>query len=373
MKILVVLSGNLSMGGVETYLANTIEHICTDAFGIDVFIPCEIESQKMALRLAESGCGLYEQKLGSNMAGKIKAGIRLYQFLKVHRYDIIHINSGRISTQALGLLAARLRGVEVRIAHSHNGAVKAGFLKRCMQAALRRVAVANATRFAACSRAAAEWLFGAEQAEHAVIARNGINTQTFAFQEEARDACRRDFHLDGCFVIGHVGRFVEQKNHRFLIKVFKRVAERDPTARLLLIGEGGLERESRALAGRYGLTGKILFAGITETVERDMCAMDVFVLPSLFEGAPVVIVEAQASGLPCIVSDAVTEETKLTDLVEFLPLEAGAEAWADKILQCRMKKAQVSREDAWLEIRRAGYDISDTAQAVYELYMQGRV
>ena len=153
-----------------------------------------------------------------------------------------------------------------------------------------------------------------------------------------------------------------------MIEIFRQIVKREPSARLLLIGGGLLEDEIRLLANEYRLNEKVIFVGAVDTVEKYMCAMDLFVLPSLYEGLGMVNIEAQASGLPCIVSDTVPEEARLTELLEFEPLASGAEVWADKILRRWSGGCPVNREGAWIAVRKAGYDIADTARAVQELY-----
>ena len=227
-------------------------------------------------------------------------------------------------------------------------------------------AMRNATDFLTCSRPAALDLFGEEAAQKAVILKYGIDTRRFAFSASVREECREELGLAGSdYVIGHIGRFAEQKNHRFLIDIFYEVSKVCPEARLLLLGEGTLQEEIRQRVSQYGLEDKVIFAGVTERTERYYCAMDVFVLPSLFEGLGIVNLEAQASGLSCVVSDAVPREVDVSGRMEFLPL-GDAKAWRDSLL--KHKGLAHEREGDWRDVYDAGYDVEKTAQALTEVF-----
>lgn len=370
-NVLVVLNGSLAMGGAETYLANSIEHICMNGINVDILNISKSTSLEMSARLTTDGCQLYDLQFSDTEINKIRFGVRLYRFLKSHNYDIVHVNSGRISIQVTSLLAARLSGTKIRIAHSHSTGSEAGIFKESIRTILRKVITQNATMLVACSRNAAIWTFGKNAADNTIIAKNGIDAKKFAFSKNVRNTYRQKLGWEDCFVVGHVGRFAEEKNHNFLIKIFKRVVELDASARLLLVGEGPLEHEIRILVDQYGLTDKVLFAGVTNHVEYYLCAMDVFVLPSLYEGFGIVNIEAQASGLPCIVSNVVPREAHLSGQMEFLPLESGEYFWADKILQYLPDKYHAEREESWRKVVDAGYDICDTAPILQYLYKNG--
>ena len=171
--------------------------------------------------------------------------------------------------------------------------------------------------------------------------------------------------LPADYVIGHIGRFAEQKNHCFLIDIFCEVSKACPEARLLLLGEGTLQEEIRQRVSQYGLDDKVIFAGVKERTERYYCAMDVFVLPSLFEGLGIVNLEAQASGLSCVVSDQVPREVDVSGRMEFLPL-GDAAVWRDSLL--KYKGLAHERENDWRDVYDAGYDVEKTAQVLTEVF-----
>jgi glycosyltransferase involved in cell wall biosynthesis len=278
-------------------------------------------------------------------------------------YRVIH---GHISSTAVIYLTLAKRYKLTTIVHSHNtssGGGLDGFVKDVLQQPLK----ANITdHLFACSDAAGEWLYGSRNLPKVLVLKNSVEARKFNFDAGIREDVRRSLGIDQNYVIGHVGRFHEQKNHLFLIDVFRAVLTGKPNAVLLLVGRGELEADVRHRAQQLGLEDSVKFLGVRDDVEKLMQAMDVFVLPSLYEGLPLTVVEAQAAGLPCILADTVTQEVKITDLVHFVPLQLSAEAWAEEILSftdC------ISRIDTYPEIVRAGYDVQASANWLQEFYL----
>ena len=285
------------------------------------------------------------------------------------KYDVIHVNTGVVKFQAVVLLTSMLCGVPKRIAHSRNSIpfTATGTLSRFKRSVLEKTVCFAATKMVACSQEAARALFGERQAKKALVILNRIDTEKLAFSSEKRDQLRRELALDGNLVIGHVGAFNKQKNHRFLLEVFLEVVCRNSHARLLLVGSGRLEEEIHLLIKQYSLEQKVIFTGCTDKVSEYLCAMDVFVLPSLYEGMPLSAIEAQTSGLPCVVSDRVPPEVLLTENISILPLDGGVALWADKLLAIE-PMSDAKRANAWMTIRDAGYDMKDLGQYIPMLY-----
>ena len=239
-------------------------------------------------------------------------------------YGIVHIH-GNSATMAFDLLAAQHGGAEVRIAHCHNCA-RQPVLK---QATLGRVLNRLVTDPVACSRAAGEMLY----TKPFRVLVNGIDCERFSYAPAVRERMREMLGLQDNFVVGHIGRFSEQKNHGQLLHIFKAVLQRQPQARLLLCGEGENLAQAQQEAEVLGIAGQVLFCGSVKNPEDYFQAMDVFVLPSLFEGLPIVGVEAQASGLPCVFADTITREVGILPESCFVPLAAPDVVWAEQILQ----------------------------------------
>lgn len=253
------------------------------------------------------------------------------------------------------LRIAKKLGVPVRIA-SARGSLQAESLKNFLRNIVKLPVNFYATHKFAVSKLAGEWLFGKKAVKNGEveIERNSINTKQFAFSPEVRDKIRAELKLKNDLAIIHVGNFVPVKNHLFLIKVFNEILKLNNNARLLLVG-GGDNEPVKALAEELGILDKINFLGVRNDVSRLLQAGDIFIFPSFHEGFPGAVLEAEASGLPCLVSNSVTDEVKLSDNVLMLPLSKGAEFWAQKALE--MSSIKIKREDAWREIKNAGYDI----------------
>jgi len=195
---------------------------------------------------------------------------------------------------------------------------------------------------------------------------NAIDCRDYAFSEAIRQKYRKNLCLEGSFVLGHVGRFNEQKNHKYLIKIFALYSQIIPDAKLLLVGEGPLKDSIKELVAELKLTDKVIFLGQRDDVNNILMAMDVFLLPSLYEGLPVVGIEAQASGLPCIMSETITKEVAIAD-VYFESIDAEPKAWVSKLLDINPNDI-AKRTNAYKIVGSKGYDIDKEAEKLYKLY-----
>lgn len=353
--------GKLSAGGVESVINNYYRHIDHERFQFDFYIdadsPCRPSRELPAMGARYFVIPPY-QKLPQHLSA-------LTRLFRENRYQIVHSSMNTLSV--FSLFAAWRAGVPVRICHNHSAGTGRGeAAKNLMKYALRPFAKVFATDYCACSQYAGAWLFGRRSMERGkvMILHNAIDLDKFRFDPRTRDEVRRELNLEGKFVVGHVGRFCAPKNHSFLIEIFAEVQKRTQGAVLLLAGDGELVGAVKEKAARLGLEEPARFLGIRSDVARLYQAMDVFVLPSLYEGLPVVGVEAQAAGLPCVFSGAVTREAELTDHVQFLPLNSGAEQWAEAILGC----SGLDRGDVSEEIRRHGFDIALSAMELEKFY-----
>lgn len=304
------------------------------------------------------------------LGGKVYHAPRLYpqnypayfaymdRFFKEHpEYRIMHSHIDSMSY--LPLLAGKRAGIPVRIAHSHNTSLDKDYKYLLKQYFRLRISDAANYRLA-CGRQAGEFLFRGQPFQ---VIPNAIDAKQFVFRPDVRTRKREELHLEDKFVIGHVGRLSHQKNHTFLIEIFQEIVRREDNAVLLLIGAGEKEMEIRRQVRQAGLEESVRFLGNRSDVQEWYQAMDVFVLPSLFEGIPVVGVEAQFSGLPCMFSDKVPEEVMFTDTCQFLPLHLPAKSWAEQILSHKGKARLVS------DISGNPYDIR-YAHASLEKYYQ---
>ena len=302
----------------------------------------------------------------------LRAAFKFFCSIKVIRQcspDIIHINASSPYDMMIAV-SAKIAGVKKVVIHSHSSSMKkvSGIrlavmgICKCM---LPLISDCNL----ACSELAARHMFPGYILKKGAytIFPNGIDSQKYRFCDEVRQTWRKKMHLDNRFVIGHVGRFCSAKNHKKLIEIFEHVYRQCPEAVLLLVGVGELQEEIRQFVKEKSLSGAVIFYGATNEVSPLLQAMDCFVLPSLYEGLPVAAVEAQAAGLPTFLSDAVTQEVKITRLAQFFPLEASSQEWAWQIL--KIKEQRNRRFDVSEEIRRAGFDIQTVVSQLVQCYI----
>ncbi len=328
-----------------------------------------------AYKFEELGSKIYECPFGDNSSklnsifNKLHTFKKYVLFFKKHPYNIIHIDTDNHDMFKL-LFCAFIAGVPHRIIHSHstqnetvNNSIKS------FSAIIKKELIGLfATDFLACSSPAAKWLFPKRYCSKTFILKNGINTEIFSFNNNTRKIYREKLEIHNEYLIGHIGRFSKEKNHDFLIDIFKIVSDLDDSARLLLIGEGELKQKISLKICQLKLEKKIILLGVTDQIASYLCAMDLFVLPSLFEGLGIVNIEAQATGLPCLVSDQVPIDAKINDAFNYMPLAASKELWAEKILSYKQSNSSIKRENAWKKVQSAGFDIKLSANDLLKLY-----
>ncbi|MCI2252745.1 glycosyltransferase family 1 protein [Domibacillus sp. PGB-M46] len=353
---------NMNRGGAETLIMNLYRNIDRAKVQFD-FLTCkegvfDAEIRKLGGRVHRIP---YVTEVGHR--GYIK---ELYQFFKKNPgYLIVHSHMDKMS--GLVLREAKRARIPIRIAHSHNTRSEGSFVSRAYKWYVGEGINTAATHSFACSSEAAEWLFKNKYSK-AYMLRNGIETDKFQFSAELRSDTRKELGLSSkSLVIGHVGRFNHQKNHAFLLEIFADFIKIHPDARLVLVGDGVLRPKIEAKIKELRLEKKVRLLGIREDIHRLLQAFDVFVFPSFHEGLPVTLVEAQASGLPCIISDTITKEVQMEEnLVEYLPL-ANKEVWITKIQDVNEKNTpRNSLKDA---LNKKGYDIRKTVRELQHMYL----
>ena len=348
----------MGRGGLETLLMNYYRHIDRTKVQFDFLVHRSFESD-YDREILELGGKIYRMPRLNPFSPKYLASLDAF-FEEHTEYRVVHSHFDCMS--AIPLKAAKQHGVPFCIAHSHNSNQERN-LKYPLKLWYKRQIPRYADKLFACSSAAGKWMF--DGAPFSVL-NNAIDAKAFSFHAEKRNAARAEFHLDPeTLLVGHVGRFLTQKNHGFLVDAFRELLKQRPNANLLLVGDGDLQEEVKAKARQYSIDDRIIFAGVRSDVADLMQAMDVFVLPSLFEGLPVVMVEAQSAGLPCVISDKVPDECIIVPkLVCVQPLDSGATEWAGQIL----KMSGCKRLDTFEQIRASGFDIRDNAKKLEEFY-----
>lgn len=289
------------------------------------------------------------------------------EFLLKHpEYKIIHSNLEERSY--LPLKVAKKMGVPVRISHSHNRPLGIN-PKLIVRYYFRFMLKYYNTHMFACGTEAGDWLYGRKNREKVILMNNAIDAKDYQYSQEKANVIKKELGVEGKLAIGHVGRFFAQKNHSFLIDIFYEVHRKNPNAVLLLVGGGesddALKNGIRQKVKNLGLSDCVRFLGVREDVEDILQAFDLFLLPSLFEGFPVTMVEAQASGLPCVISDKVPVQCDITGNVKVVKLDDAPEKWADIILEY-VKTYQ--RADTFEQIKKAGFDIMENAKWLENFY-----
>ena len=307
--IVAQIMGKWVGGGVESVIMNYYRHLDHSKVQFD-FI-CDEDSTRIPYdEIKKLGGRVFIVPKYQNLPKYLKA---LEKLFKENQYCIVHSNINTLSV--FPLYAAKKAGVPIRISHSHSTSNPKEWKRNLIKNILRPFSKRYATDYFACSELAGRYLFGNkafDQGEVKII-HNAIDVDKFKFDEVARKKLRKEFGIkDSTVVIGHVGRFVQQKNHTFLVDVFKEYHKKNPDSKLLLVGSGPLEDEIKKKVERLGLKDSVLFLGQRDDINKLYSVMDVFCLPSLYEGLPVVGVEAQAAGLPCVFSDKITNDTVIT-------------------------------------------------------------
>lgn len=353
--------GKLNRGGAESMIMNVYNNLDRDKVQFDFIAhtdkECAFDNEIKALGGKIFRAPAYR---GLNHLAYVKWW---KNFFKTHpEYKIIHTHIR--STAAIFLGIAKKNGL-LTIAHSHStssGKGLAALVKTYWQSKLK-----NTSHFLfACSKPAGNWLFG-ENGSFTVI-NNAIDTKAFIFNPLLRKKKREELQINNKFVVGHVGRFIPPKNHSFLIDIFKSICDQTEQAVLLLVGDGSLKPAIEKKVRTLGLKDKVIFTGARPDIPDLLQAMDVFLLPSLFEGFGIVLIEAQATGLKCFTSaEVVPNEARITDLLEYIPLSKPASEWAERILKYKNGYDRTSRVDEFLS---AGYDIKENAHWLQNFYLE---
>ena len=319
-----VMSG-LGYGGVEMVVYRYISHMDPEGYHW-ICISYTTPEEHVRRMFEEKGFQVY--RVTSKRENFLKSCLEMWKILRENHVQIVHSHMTLwcFVPNLLGMAA----GAEMRISHSHLAMHPRG-IQRPVYWFLKKMSKWTATARFACGEEAARFLYGKRGAKNAVIMNNALDWETFRFDAGVRAEMRREYGLTDCTAVGHVACFREQKNHGFLLEVFAEYHRREENSRLILIGDGPLLEQVKAQAGSMGLGESVLFVPPTGRVSRWYMAMDIFVLPSLYEGLCVASVEAQAAGLPAILSDRVSSETALSEYVKFLSLEDGPEVWSREI------------------------------------------
>lgn len=356
---------NMDRAGIETMLMNYYRHMDRSVIQFD-FLCNKTKPGAYDEEIKSMGGYIYHTPgLNPIKYGKYLGCMR--EIFKKHpEYKIVEAHNGALGVYALH--AAKVNNVPHRIFHAHGASITKDW-KLPIKLVCRALLPSNMNVNYSCGIAAAKCYFGekiVEEGKYTFIP-NAIEVGKFTFNNETRARIRKEYRLDGLHVVGHVGRFMPQKNHEFILKVFVELTKVDNKVHLVLLGDGELLEATKQLAIKMGIKDKVTFVGNVGNVNEWYQAFDCFVLPSIWEGLPVVGVEAQAADLPCIFSDNVTTEIGLSDKSQFISLNAGMDVWI-----CALKNAlnNCERKDNSKLIADNHYDIGIEAIKLQKRYLK---
>jgi glycosyltransferase involved in cell wall biosynthesis len=353
---------NMNRGGAETLLMNLYRNINRSKIQFD-FLTCK--EGVFDGEILDLGGKVYRVPYVTEV-GHFQYGKTLEEFFKSqHEYKIVHSHLDKMS--GLVLKAAKKAGIPVRISHSHNTSSEGSMAAKLYKWYIGQLINSNATNYYACSQVAGEWLFKGRSTSASIL-KNGIDIDHFKYSPQTRREIREELHLsEDDIVFGHVGRFAHQKNHEFLIDLFAEFCKGDNASILLLVGDGPLREEIEKKAFELKINNKVKFLGVRSDISRILQALDLFIFPSIHEGLPVSLIEAQGAGLPCFISDQISKEVDMgMNLVQFLPLN-NKSLWIERI----KKRLSISdsRELNFEPLKQKGYNIKDSASQLEKFYL----
>lgn len=363
---------HLDSGGGETLVYNLYKNINRNKIQFD-FLVNQREKEKLNEKIETLGgriIPLIEYEPTSTVVKIVRCMKNLYKFLKYNEYKIIHIHC----SNGQGLLyswIAKKAGVAIRIVHIHNTEVEGEFkLAKLMFHKMCRMLFMNApTDYFACSEMAARWLYSKKIINNKsyVILKNGVEIDKYLFDLNIRNIYRKKLGWDDKKILINIGRMEVQKNQKFLVRIFDKIISLDENYRLIIIGKGSLENQILEVIKQLHLEKYIKVISYTDEIEKYLWASDIFVLPSVSEGLGIVAIEAQAAGLPTIVSDSVPKEAFVTKLIHSIPLQNDEYSWAKKISNVSIN----NKRDADIkDIKSNGFDIADSSSFLQKYYLE---
>ncbi len=366
-RVLELFGEPIGSGGQESYVMNQLSHMDRTGLSFDCLTPYTCENEAWRHWFESMGGRIFELGLPFR-PGASRELIRkpLQGFLAEHAYDVVHVQSGSTSVLSIASATAHDAGVPFVMAHTHSAHRDLNLKKRAVRRAASRE-MRQADLLCACSSKAAASMFVPARQQDVKILKNGIDVNRFVCAAQQREELRREMGLDAnTLVVGNVGRLVEEKNQGFVIDVFCAVQKMRPDAVLWIVGGGELQAELEAKVAACGLGDSVRLWGVRSDVERLLACMDVFLFPSLWEGLGISLLEAQAAGVPCVVSDAVPREVEVaSDYVTWCSLDLPATAWAEAVV------AQAGRRNMHqvADFQHSGFLVHESAAELRDVYL----
>lgn len=363
MKILYVLSYISRNGGVQSVVNNYLSKMDTEKTQIE-FLTLLPGDTQMEEEWRNKGCKIYH--IGGSKEKNLFLFLKeIRNFFKEHHdYDIIH--SHQTNLDIFYLREAKKWKIPVRIMHTHTTGCD---ISKFRMNILRFMSKRYANYYFACSKEAGRWMFGKniEKNERFYVINNAIDVKNYIYNEEIRRRVRKENNLEDCFVVGNVARMVEMKNHKFLIEVFEEILKVKSNAKLLLIGDGPLRNQIEQQVTELNINKNVIFYGVTDKVNEMLQAMDVFVIPSFFEGGPITMFEAAASGMKYIISERINRRLLENDLELQLDLSDTPKEWANRIIEFSEK---YERRDQSKLLIDSEFDLTTEAKKLQNVYQK---
>lgn len=366
MKRLLCIVGSMNRGGAETFLMKIYRNLDKSKYQMDFLVTVKDEGA-YDKEIYSLGGHIHHIKRKTEDIVHFKKSVQ--NVIKSNNYKYV-LRVSQNSLSALELKYAKQAGCDVCAFRSSNSNVCGNKFNALMHMLFKPLVNNVSDVKIAPSTEAYEFMFGKQKNDcyKNNLLKNGLNIDDFKFTQSIRNDYRDKLGLQDKFVIGHVGRFSKQKNHNFLIEVFSEIHKNHDNAVLMLIGEGELKLEIERKVKELNLQDSVMFMGVRNDVNKLLNAMDLFLFPSFFEGMPNTVIEAETNGLPCVISDSITHEAKVTDLVTFVSLDKSYKDWSNvcnSYIDSGVSK--MDRSSYALEMKRKGYDIEDVTKRFVEM------
>lgn len=367
-KKVVIISSPLNIGGFDIVATNLQKNLDKDKFECTYCLRGE-EIGVLEDEVVAGGAKIIHQP--NNTKNYFKSYFYYKKFFSENDFDIVH--SHLMFYSGIVMRAAYKAGIKKRVPHSHmtnpcieNRSTLKKIIAETYSFVMKRWLVKYSTDLVACGKEAGEYLYGKKNfAKRGVLLNNGTYLDKFEFEQQKRDDARKEFNLQNSIVLGHIGRLNYVKNHSFLLDVFFEFQKQYSNSKLLIVGDGEQRPAIEAKAKSLGIDDKVIITGLRQDVDKLAMAMDVFVFPSLYEGFPMTLVEAQATKLPCLISDTVTRSAKLIEPTQYLSLNDSPTLWAQKAYEL----SQIDREGVDTSTLKKNFDIKSVAKQLENIYL----
>ena len=357
-KVLVITTGHLNFEGITAVIMNYYRNIDMSQVKMD-FVASNPSEKKFIDEIRKRGSGLF--LLPQRSKHLLIYILKLLIIMNKGNYDIVHVH-GNSATMVFELKCAQLRKIPNRIAHVHNSVCK----YKTISVVCKKMFANTYTHAFACGELAGKVLYG-EKKFHVI--KNGFDVLQYRYNAAIRQQIRNRLNLNGKKVVGHVGSFTYQKNHEYIIDVLSELYQFDSSFHLILIGDGIMKDSVTNETIRRGLIENITFIKKTDKVYQYLMAMDYFIFPSRYEGLPMAVLEAQATGLPCFLSNAISQEVKVGSDTLFLELKESAKKWAECILNYEIIDRGSISDNNIRQLQEKGFDIRKSAQELQNIYL----